>query len=480
MRMAALARGEALRFEVQRGGRVVGEINASVDQQRLIETVLSLARRDRGEIPFVLEPSGAVHTVDAEAGQDREGARPRLQGAGGAPGLEHRDRRRLARGHAARRVGHRLRPRAADAGLAARHAPRVALDAGRRPAAHRRLVRRHRAARLPPHAPRDGADRRRPAARRAASAARGWRSSRATRSAISRGAFNGMAAELESHEQMLVQQERLRRELELCRQIQNEMLPHGLLKIGLTEVPASRSRPARSAATSSTTSRSRTARSRCWSATCPARASARRCSWPTCRPRCGRACRSKATSPAWSPSWIWKWPATRRPQVYLTLFVGILDPARKRAALRQRRPQPAVPAAARRPHRADGAERAPGGPDARAIRYEERSIEVGAGELLFLYTDGTVEVFNEAGDMFDADRLEQALVARVGREHRRGARRRRSRHPGVPRHGRALRRCDDDGAAHRRRHDAIGTWPILPADRKWDLAPFASYNVRPR
>jgi sigma-B regulation protein RsbU (phosphoserine phosphatase) len=42
--------------------------------------------------------------------------------------------------------------------------------------------------------------------------------------------------------------------------------------------------------------------------------------------------------------------------------------------------------------------------------YEERTIAVGAGELLFLYTDGTVEVFNEAGEMFDADRLQQALV----------------------------------------------------------------------
>jgi len=42
--------------------------------------------------------------------------------------------------------------------------------------------------------------------------------------------------------------------------------------------------------------------------------------------------------------------------------------------------------------------------------YTEQAIDVGAGDLLFLYTDGTVEVFNETGDMFDADRLEAVLV----------------------------------------------------------------------
>ena len=45
-----------------------------------------------------------------------------------------------------------------------------------------------------------------------------------------------MASELESHDRLLVKQERLARELELCRQIQNEMLPHGPLKLGLAEI----------------------------------------------------------------------------------------------------------------------------------------------------------------------------------------------------------------------------------------------------
>jgi len=33
----------------------------------MIETVLSLGRRERGEIPFVLDASGELHTVDPDA-----------------------------------------------------------------------------------------------------------------------------------------------------------------------------------------------------------------------------------------------------------------------------------------------------------------------------------------------------------------------------------------------------------------------------
>ena len=90
-------------------------------------------------------------------------------------------------------------------------------------------------------------------------------------------AFNQMAENLAAHEAVVVKQERLHRELELCRLIQNEMLPHQPLRLGLAEVKASRSRRARSAATSSTTSSCPEARSRCSSGTCRARALARRC-----------------------------------------------------------------------------------------------------------------------------------------------------------------------------------------------------------
>jgi sigma-B regulation protein RsbU (phosphoserine phosphatase) len=43
--------------------------------------------------------------------------------------------------------------------------------------------------------------------------------------------------------------------------------------------------------------------------------------------------------------------------------------------------------------------------------YEERSVPVDAGDLLFLYTDGAVEAPNEAGDFFNIDRLQDELLA---------------------------------------------------------------------
>ena len=41
---------------------------------------------------------------------------------------------------------------------------------------------------------------------------------------------------MEKHERTAVEQERIKRELELGRQIQHEMLPHAPLRLGLTEI----------------------------------------------------------------------------------------------------------------------------------------------------------------------------------------------------------------------------------------------------
>jgi serine phosphatase RsbU (regulator of sigma subunit) len=49
-------------------------------------------------------------------------------------------------------------------------------------------------------------------------------------------AFNQMAADVERHQRSAVEQERIRRELELGRQIQHEMLPQVPLRVGLTEI----------------------------------------------------------------------------------------------------------------------------------------------------------------------------------------------------------------------------------------------------
>jgi sigma-B regulation protein RsbU (phosphoserine phosphatase) len=49
-------------------------------------------------------------------------------------------------------------------------------------------------------------------------------------------AFNQMAEDVERHQRSAVEQERIRRELELGRQIQHDMQPHGALRLGLTEI----------------------------------------------------------------------------------------------------------------------------------------------------------------------------------------------------------------------------------------------------
>ena len=91
-------------------------------------------------------------------------------------------------------------------------------------------------------------------------------------------AFNQMAADVEQHQRAAVGQERIRRELELGRQIQHEMLPHAPLRLGLTRDQGRVRAGARSRRRLLQLLRARaTIASRCSSATCRARASARRC-----------------------------------------------------------------------------------------------------------------------------------------------------------------------------------------------------------
>jgi sigma-B regulation protein RsbU (phosphoserine phosphatase) len=48
--------------------------------------------------------------------------------------------------------------------------------------------------------------------------------------------------------------------------------------------------------------------------------------------------------------------------------------------------------------------------------YAEREVQLSAGNLLFFYTDGVVEMENEAEDMFGTERLE-SLVAASARDN---------------------------------------------------------------
>jgi len=102
--------------------------------------------------------------------------------------------------------------------------------------------------------------------------------------------------------------------------------------------------------------------------------------------------------------------ANTPPEVYITLFVGLLDPPRRELHYVNAGHNPQFLL------RADGGiERL----DSTGLPigllpgrgFEARTIAVEPGDLLFLYTDGAVEAPNENGEFFDADRLQQALVA---------------------------------------------------------------------
>jgi sigma-B regulation protein RsbU (phosphoserine phosphatase) len=46
--------------------------------------------------------------------------------------------------------------------------------------------------------------------------------------------------------------------------------------------------------------------------------------------------------------------------------------------------------------------------------YAEGAVQLAAGDLLFFYTDGVVEMENETDDMFGSERLESLVSASVG------------------------------------------------------------------
>jgi sigma-B regulation protein RsbU (phosphoserine phosphatase) len=223
-------------------------------------------------------------------------------------------------------------------------------------------------------------------------------------------AFNRMTGDLESHQKMLVEQERLKRELELCRQIQNEMLPHESLRLGLTEVKG---------------------------VSIPAREVGGDFFNYFMLPDGQMALlvgdvSGKGVSAALLMANIQATLRARLPLehdlavlvdavdreierntprgVYLTLFVGILDPRQQtlRYVNAGHNPQ-FVRRSSGELERLKGTGM-PVGLFA-GHGYEERVVQLGDGDLLFFYTDGMVETENETGEMFSTERLEALITA---------------------------------------------------------------------
>jgi serine phosphatase RsbU (regulator of sigma subunit) len=226
--------GRRVEVSVQKGGRVIGRANATLNLERTMPAVLAFARRDQGEIPFALDRQGVLYTQEpadkaqlVTLGVERTAAvaaagTPRRSGdwivvARKAPsGLIFGIARPVA---ASLREIRRASVRNLGLGLLV-----IALAfIGIIPISHRmtqhlttltRGVRQLAGGDFGTRVPVRSSD----------------------EFGALAGAFNQMAEDLERHEARAVEQERLRRELELSRLIQTEMLPRSPLRSGPAEI----------------------------------------------------------------------------------------------------------------------------------------------------------------------------------------------------------------------------------------------------
>ncbi|HET9373243.1 MAG TPA: SpoIIE family protein phosphatase, partial [Vicinamibacterales bacterium] len=400
--------GNKLGVIVEQDGKVVREVNAEINMPNVLATVFSTTRRDRGEIPFAIAKDGQLYTQS-------EADRRTIASLGAVATPD---------GPATARTGNWIVVTTSDpsgSGLKMGIARPVgdSLNSLRLTAARNaglglgliglalvgivplsgRLTRNVTALS-------DGVKR----------IAEGDYSARVpVRSQDEVGrlakAFNHMAEEVERHHRSAVEQERIKRELELGRLIQFEMLPHAPLRLGLLEVKGV-SVPAREVggdffnyfelpnhklallvgdvsgkgvgaallmANIQASLRTRLALGQDLSAI-------------------ANAIDEDVESSSPGP-------------VYATLFVGILDPATRllQYVNAGHHPQYVV--------------RKNGGLDVMSSTglpvgllagrgYRASEVQLEAGDLLFFYTDGCVETEDAAGEFFGAERLESVLAQR--------------------------------------------------------------------
>ena len=400
--------GRRVEIAVKKGGKLVGKANATLNLDRTLRTVLAFARREQGEIPFAIDRRGGLYTPEPQHKQTLQAleiGRQAPLAAGGRPRrvgewliVAREDGSGLTFG-IARPMGESLREirrasvRTLSLGLLA-----IALAIGGIvPISHR--MTRHLTSLS------DGV-------RQLASG--DFRARVAVRSKDEFGAlaaaFNQMAADLERHQTLVVEQERLRRELELSRQIQTEMLPRTGLRLGPAEIRGV-SIPAREVGgdffnyfvlpdgrlallVGDVSGKGVSA------ALLMANVQA------TLRARLPLETDLAALAAGLDRDIDASTPGG----VYLTLFIGILDADGRelRYVNAGHNPQFVLTA--------DGGAvplSSTGLPIALFPEhgYREARVDIAAGDLLFFYTDGLVEAENAEGDIFGAERLQAILAA---------------------------------------------------------------------
>jgi sigma-B regulation protein RsbU (phosphoserine phosphatase) len=228
-------------------------------------------------------------------------------------------------------------------------------------------------------------------------------------------AFNQMAADVQEHQRSLVSQERLKRELELGRQIQSEMLPHEPLRIGLMEVKGE-SVPAREVGGDFfnyfTLPSGEVALllgdvsgKGVGAALVMANIQA------TLRTRLALEQDLTVITDA-----IDRELETSTRAAYATLIVGIYNPVSKRIRF--------VNAG----HNPQFVLRANGGLEQMSSTgtpvgllsgrgYQQGALQLASGDFIFFYTDGMVEAENDLGEFFGSERLEAVLLDSHKRNH---------------------------------------------------------------
>jgi serine phosphatase RsbU (regulator of sigma subunit) len=406
--MEMQVQGRRVEVAIKQDGKVVGKANAMLNLDRTLRAVFSFARRDQGEIPFAIDTRGVLHNPDpaqrktlesfgaAALGPAATDGRPRR--AGDWLVVARKDPSGLTFG-IARPIGESLREirRAAVRNLSLGLLAIGFALVGIVPISHR-MTRHLTSLTVGVRQLAAGDFKARVPVR-----SRDEFGSLAT-------AFNQMAADLERHQALVVEQERLRRELELSRLIQTEMLPRNPLRLGAAEIKGV-SIPAREVGGDFFN----------YFALADGRlallvgdVSGKGVSAALLMANVQATLRARLPHEAGLATLAAELDReideTTPGAVYLTLFLGILDSARHelRYVNAGHNPQFVV--------------RAGGGVDAMPATglpialypgqpYTESVVKVADGDMIFFYTDGLTEAENDAGDMFGPDKL-QAILER--------------------------------------------------------------------
>jgi serine phosphatase RsbU (regulator of sigma subunit) len=409
--------GSRLDVRLEQNGEVLGQVNAEINVPNLLAAVFTAARRERGEVPFAIDRAGQLYTPTFE---DRE----RIESIGSPIIAADTPPATTVAGNWV--VVTTADPTGSEVKFGIARPLGEALDDLRRTSVRNaglglgliglaligivplsgRLTR--------------NLDRLSEGVSRISEG--DYRARVEVRSSDEIGtlaaAFNRMAEDVERHQRAAVEQERLRRELELGRQIQSDMLPLPL-RLGLTEMRGV-SVPAREVGGDFfnyfETDVGKIALlvgdvsgKGVGAALLMANIQA------SLRTRLALGQDLASIAGALDHELDRDLEASTPGPVYATLFVGLLDPATRQLEYVNAGHNPQYVL-----RRQGGLERmsSTGLPIGLLAGrgYAARRLQLDRGDVLFFYTDGCVEAEDVAGEMFGVERLEQLVLSAAAHE----------------------------------------------------------------